>query len=383
MAVSPIWDVIVVGLGVMGSAAVHQLSLAGAKVLGLDSFIPPHAQGSSHGESRIIREAYFEDPMYVPLVQRAYEKWSALESATGEQVYVATGGLMMGAPDSELITGTLASVKEHHLDHHVLTAGDIRSKYPVFQVSDEHMGVWEPRAGVLFPETAIRLQLSEAQRHGAHIQTQCPVLNWHCEPAGVQVKTSSGTYDTRKVVFAAGAWMKALLPFLPLEVTRQILFWFSPTEPDVFAPSDFPVYIWEYEPGQHFYGFPAFGNGAKVARHHKGLSALPDQLDREVKKTEIEDIQQLLQRYIPSMPGTLTQTAVCMYTHSPDSHFILDQHPDYPEQVWVLSPCSGHGFKFASAIGEWVAQQVLQGESELDLSRFGLRRFLVPTTHLY
>jgi sarcosine oxidase len=314
------YDVVLVGLGAMGSAAAYHVARRGLRVLGLDRFAPPHEQGSSHGQTRIIREAYFEHPLYVPLVQRAYELWDELEQTTGRELLRRTGGLMIGAVDSELVQGAQRSAQIHKLDCAVLTGAEVQQRFPVLQPAEELVGVWEPRAGVLFPEACIAAHLELARQNGARFKFDEPITSWQADETGVRVTTTLHQYRARRMILTAGAWLGDLVPelALPLAVERQVLFWFQPTaSANAFHPDRCPVYIWEYEPNRHFYGFPDMGRGVKVA---------------------------------------------------------IGFHRDY-EQVLIASPCSGHGFKFSSAIGEALADLLTNGQTSFDTSLFRLGRF--------
>lgn len=371
------FDVIVVGLGAMGSATAAQLAAKRLRVLGIDRFHPPHDLGSSHGLSRIIREAYFEDPLYVPLVQRAYQLWGDLERRSSRKLLWQTGGLMMGRSDGVLVTGARRSAEIHQLPHKILSAGDIRRQFPAFEPSEEMSAVWEPRAGVLFPELAIKSQLELAAKQGAALRFNEPILGWEALRDGVQVHTATSTYTGGRLVICSGAWLSSLVPDLPLplKVERQVLFWFNPrSNPEIFLPAICPIYICEYEPRRFFYGFPDLGDGVKLGVHHEGVCADADALDRAVKGSEIDAARDLLERFLPRAAGSLRSSAVCMYTNTPDEHFILDFHPKFP-QVIIASPCSGHGFKFAPVIGE-IAACLLTGEpTPFDLGLFKISRF--------
>ncbi len=365
------FDVIIVGLGAMGSAVAAHLARRGKRVLGLDRFAPPHALGSSHGQTRIIREAYFEHPVYVPLVQRAYELWSALERQAGRSLFLETGGLMIGRPDSAVVAGAKRSAKEHSLPHEVFPAAELRARFPALQPTDEMIGVWEPRAGILFPEICIEAHLTMARTQGADLRSDEPALSWEDDGDGVRVVTSKGAYHANQLALTVGSWIHSLLGDLklPLAVERQVQFWFEPKHPVQFQPERCPIHIWEHEPGRFFYGFPDLGEGVKVARHHEGETADPDSINREVRPAEVEAMRAIVRQFIPDADGPLRSAVVCMYTNTPDGQFFIDQHPAHP-QVWIASPCSGHGFKFSSAIGEVMADLLTEGQTQFDLSLF-------------
>lgn len=371
------YDVIVAGLGAMGSATLHQLSRRGRRVLGLDRFAPPHALGSSHGRSRIIREAYYEEPRYVPLVQRAYERWADLEAESGVTLFRRTGGLTMGPAGGELAVGARRSVEAHALPHELLSADEIRRRVPALRPDDDMVGVWEPRAGVLAPEAAIDAALDVARRHGAELRLDTTLRSWRAGPDHVEVVTDAGTFRAARLVLAVGAWMRQVLVELdlPLAVERNVLLWFTP-EPatSAFGPERFPVFLCEYAPGRAWYGFPDTGDGVKLALHHHGGSWDPDRLDRHVTEADIGAVRTLARRYLPAANGALRESATCMYTTTPDGHFIIDRHPAH-SNVIVASPCSGHGFKFASAIGEVLADLAEDRAPGFDLEPFSLARF--------
>jgi len=373
----PEYDVIVAGLGAMGSATTYHLTRNGRRVLGLDRFQPPHQFGSSHGLTRIIREAYFEHPLYVPLVQRAYELWGDLEKKSGRQLLLQTGGVMVGPPEGMLVSGSKRSAEEHKLAHQILSAAELRQRFPVFQPADNMVAVWEPRAGILFPELAVQTHLELAAKSGAALRFNEPVLRWEPMPDGVRVFTAAGAYTAGRLLLSIGAWLSTLTPDLnlPLRVERQVLYWFEPrAHLELFQPRNCPVYLWENAPNQFFYGFPDLGDGVKVAVHHQGETTHPDSVRREVDDGETEAMRELLRRFLPTADGPLKSTVVCIYTNTPDEHFILDRHPVH-QQVLIASPCSGHGFKFSAAIGE-IAATLLQDKSPpFDLSLFELQRF--------
>jgi sarcosine oxidase len=371
------YDVIIAGLGAMGSAAACHLAKRGRRVLGLDRFQPPHQSGSSHGSTRIIREAYFEHPLYVPLVQRAYELWMELEKEAGRQLLLQTGGLMLGEPGGVLVRGAQRSAEEHHLLYKLLSAAEVRRQFPGFKPADNMVAVWEPRAGILFPDLAIKTHLELAARHGADLRFNAQVLEWQPQNDGVLVRTGSDTYHAKQLLLSVGAWTSSLLGDLdlPLTVERQVMCWFEPSlQADMFQPQHCPIFICEHEPRRFFYGFPDIGDGVKIGVHHEGASSSPDRLDREIKQYETETARDVLRGLLPDAAGMLRSSVVCMYTNTPDEHFLFDYHPRYP-QVLIASPCSGHGFKFSPVIGELAARLFCGGKSPFDLSLFKLGRF--------
>ena len=371
------WDTIVVGLGAMGSATLHQLAKRGRRVLGIEQFTPGHARGSSHGKSRIIREAYFEDPRYVPLVQRAYECWHALEAESGVTVLRQTGGLMLGAPGSEVVSGARRSAALHGLSHEVIDAVEVRRRYPAFRPAEHEIGVVEPRAGMLAPELAITTFTELAQRNGATIQTDEVLMSWRRNGDGVQVSTTKGTYRTATLILTVGAWAGKVFGelSLPLTVQRNVLHWFTPRQnAEQFAPEQFPIFIHDHGDGPAWYGFPDTGDGVKLALHHHGDVADPDALRHRVRDDEVELVRTIVRRFMPDADGPLRASQPCMYTNVPDDHFIIDRHPDHASVI-VASPCSGHGFKFSSAIGEVLADMATGDRVAFDTSLFSLARF--------
>ena len=365
-------EVIIVGLGAMGSAAAYHLARRGRSVLGIDRFAPPHPMGSSHGQTRIIREAYFEHPAYVPLVQRAYALWEELERAAGAKLLLKTGGLMIGLPDSALVTGARRSAQTHRLEHEILSGADVSRRFPVLRPEPGMIAVHEPRAGILFPEACIRAHLALAEKHGAAIHVDEPVASWRADEQGVCVTTSRASYRAKRLVVSAGAWARELLADLdpPLTVERQVLFWFDPARSSAqFSAANCPVHLWQFDDRQFAYGFPDLGEGVKIARHHRGTTGTPATLARDVAAAEIEDMRRILRRFLPDAAGALRSSAVCFYTNTPDEHFWIDRHPAHAN-VLIASPCSGHGFKFASVVGEILAALATDETPPFDLALF-------------
>ncbi|MFM1770302.1 MAG: hypothetical protein RJA22_2831 [Verrucomicrobiota bacterium] len=370
----PDHEVIIVGLGAMGSAAAFHLARRGVRVLGLDRFAPPHDRGSSHGQTRIIREAYFEDPVYVPLVRRAYELWAELARESGRDLLRVTGGLMLGDPDSVIVAGARRSAEEHGLPHEVLGAAEVRRRFPALRPVGEMVGVLEPRAGVLFPHECIAAHLDLARRHGADLRLDEAVRGWAPDGAGVRVETARGTFRARRLVLTAGAWVAQLLPGMavPFQVERQVLHWFEAIQPADFAPDRCPVHLWQFDGMRFFYGFPDLGEGVKLAFHHDGETTTAEGVRREVAEAEVEAMRRVMRRFLPGANGAWRASTVCVYTNTPDEHFWIDQHPGHP-QVIVGSPCSGHGFKFSAAVGEVLADLAQDVPPRVDLGRFRWR----------
>jgi sarcosine oxidase len=335
------FDVGIVGLGAMGSMAALELARRGHRVIGFDRFRPPHPFGSSHGKSRIIREAYFEHPQYVPLVQRAYQRWQVLEQEAGERLLLPTGGLMIGSPDGVLVTGAQRSAEQHGLPYEVLGTERMRQRYPLFELRPAEVGLWEPRAGVLFPELAVEAALRLAQAAGAQLHYEEPVLSWSGGEA-ITLRSAAGHWGVARVILAAGAWLAGDLARtrLPLRVARQTLFWFdSAGAAPLTSPEQLPIFIWEWEPGRMFYGFPDLGDGVKLAIHHEGEPTDPAQVRRTVYPEEADRLHEVIAARMPRLGGTVRQSTVCLYSNTPDGDFILDRHPE-DSRVLLASPCS-------------------------------------------
>lgn len=376
-ASSNTYDVIAVGLGVTGAAAVAALTTRGLRVLGLDRHDPPHPFGSSHGERRMIREAYFEGPFYVPLVQAAYHGWKDLERRSGRRLLQVTGGLMIGPPDGVLVSGALGSARAHGLAHEVLDAREVRRRFPAFRPEEPTVAVWEPLAGMLDPEACVRTFLELSRADGATLRTGEAVTGWEATDGEVTVRTREDRYRAARLLLAAGAWTPALVPDLrlPLVAERMVQFWFRPEgSAEPLAPSRCPVWAWEHAPDELFYGFPAGPRGIKVGFHQGGEPTDPQRVRREVGAEETRAMRSVLAPRLPTAAGRLADASVCLYTTAPDRHFVLGTHPSHREVV-LASPCSGHGFKFAPILGELLADLLTGSEPAFDLTPFRPERF--------
>ncbi len=353
------YDVIIVGLGGMGSAAAWQLAKRGQKVLGLERFDIPHNMGSSHGVSRIIRLPYYEDPAYVPLLRRAMELWREAEAASGRELMVTTGSIDAGPEDDGLFQGALASALLHDLPHEVLTGTQVNERFPGYHLPAAHRAVFQPQGGLIASERAIVAHVVMAQEMGADIRAREPVLRWEAGSGGdgVVVVTDKATYRAQRLVLTAGAWMGDLVSALaPIAVPeRQVLAWLQPRRPEWFGLDRFPVFNLQVEEGR-YYGLPVYDvPGFKFGRyHHRGETGGPAGLLREPDAEDEALLRQFGARYFPAGSGATMALRACMFTNTPDEHFILDHHPLYP-QVVLASPCSGHGYKFCSVIGEILA----------------------------
>ena len=371
------FDVVVVGLGAMGSAALYQLARRGVRVVGVERLVPGHDQGSSHGESRIIRLGYFEHPSYVPLLRRTYALWRELEAASGTKLLHITGIAEIGPPDGEVVAGTLAASRLHGLLHEVMDAAETMRRFRAFKIPPDHVGVFQPDGGFIAVEPAIAAMIAQSQAAGADIRTSTAALSVAQHGGGVRVQTTQGDIDARSAVIAAGPWIKTLLPDVPapLRVTRQVMCWFQPPDPAPFAAGRFPVFLLESRHGVH-YGFPPFASGAiKVARHHHADETVdPDRFGRAVSAADEALIRAALAGHIPAANGALAAAKTCLYTVTPDRDFLIDRLPG-ARNIIVASPCSGHGFKFAPVVGEILADLATGGGIGHDISRFRFGRF--------
>lgn len=373
------YDAIVIGLGAMGSATLFHLARRGLDVLGLEQFSQGHQLGSSHGDSRIIRETYFEHPLYVPLVRRAHELWRELEQASGRTLMKITGGLMIGPGDGMVVAGTLRSAREHDLPHEILTAEQVHQRFPAFQLAPDLVAVLDPHAGYLDPEACNAAHVDAARAAGAATRFNEPVLDWNPDGEGVRVRTDAGTYTANCLVLAAGAWNTGLARDLqlPLAVERQAVFWLNPgASPESYEAERFPIYAYEYKAGHICYGFPRLPRGVKASVMHSGkIVPYPDRVERAVGGQEVKPLRAALRPVLPQLADApVRELAVCLFTNTPDHDFIIDFHPRH-SQVLISSPCSGHGFKFASAIGELQAELLITGKSRFDLSPFRIGRW--------
>ena len=373
----PDYDAIVIGVGGMGSASVYHLARRGWKVLGLEQYDIPHEMGSSHGYSRMIRYTLQEHPNYVPLVRRAYELWHELEDAAVETLVVTTGSVRAGPPDSPFYQGAQESCDVHNIPYEVLAASDINSRFPGYNFPDEISSIYQADGGFLLPERCIVNHVRAAEESGAEVHSQETVLGWEPKGDEVEVRTDKGTYSARRLVVTAGAWAGKLVPAVTEHAVpeRQVLGWFEPERPEFFRPETFPVFGVLTEEGR-YYGFPTYSvPGFKIGRSHHLLQKVnPDQMDRDVHAEDEDILRQAVNRYFPLAAGRLLERKTCMYTNTPDEHFMIGVLPGH-RQVSVAAGFSGHGFKFASVIGEIMADLAQKGETEHDISLFGLDRF--------
>jgi len=373
------YDAIVIGIGGMGSAAAWHLASRGRRVLGLEQFTIPHELGSSHGLTRIIRLAYSEHPSYVPLLRRAYELWRAMEQRAGEPLLVITGGVDVGPEASGTIEGSLRSCLEHGLPHELLDAAEIERRFPGFRPPRDLVAVYQPEGGIVLPERSMVVHAAAARELGAEIHEGERVTEWRPEGGGVRVRTEAGEYAADRLVITAGPWASRCVPELArLAIPeRQVLIWTQPLRPERFAVGAFPIFNLEAEEGR-FYGFPVYGvPGLKLGKyHHLGQQTDPDRVDREFHPEDEAVLRAGIRRYLPDADGETLLMKTCLFTNSPDEHFILDLYPEWP-QVSMAAGFSGHGFKFAPVIGEVMADLAMEGGcARFDLGLFGLHRFV-------
>jgi sarcosine oxidase len=360
-------------------------------VLGIDQFSPPHAQGSTHGDTRITRLAIGEGEEYVPLALRSHEIWPEIERESGRQLKFRTGGLVISSDTNagllhveNFFRQTVAAAEKYGIEHEVLRAADIRERFPQFNVADDEVGYFEPEAGYLIPEECVKTHLTLAAKHGAVMHTNEKVLGFTSDGSKVQVTTDRDTYAANDLVITAGPWLPQLLgeKYSHLfKIYRQVLYWFDiePESRELFVPGRFPVFIWQLQGKAHgTYGFPAvegLGAGVKIATEQLETTTTPETIDRTVIAREIEEMfENFVGPYFHGLTRECLRAATCLYTSMRDARFLIDTHPEY-KNVTIVSPCSGHGFKHSASIGEAIAERVLTGESRLDLSEFSFERF--------
>jgi monomeric sarcosine oxidase len=373
----PLYDAIVVGTGGVGSAALFHLAARGARVLGLDRFPPGHDRGSSHGHTRVIRQAYFEHPDYVPLLRRAYTLWDELAARDGQALFERAGLLQIGPPDGAIVPGVLASARQHNLPVEELGPDEVERRFKGFRVPEGAHAVFERDAGYLLVEECVRAHARAAEGAGAEIRSGIAVRSWHAEGTGAVVETDAGSFSAGRLVIAAGAWAGSLLAELgvPLRVVRKHLHWYAADAACYRRENGCPAFFYEHQ-HQFFYGFPRIDErGVKVAEHSGGESvADPLAVDRSVDPEDRRRVEESLGRFLPRVSRRPTDHTVCLYTMSPDEHFIVDRHPEH-EAVAFAAGLSGHGFKFTSVLGEILAALVLDGRTEQPVGFLNCRRF--------
>lgn len=355
-----------VGGGVMGAATSWRLARRGVEVVCFDRYSPPHTNGSSFGESRIIRTAYFEGAFYVPLLREAFELWRELESTSGEHLLTMTGALYIGDAESEAVVGAQQSAREHGLDIDVLTASELRKRYPGHSPRDGDVAVLDRQAGILNPEVAVAAMLDQVPdvRRGHRVENPQDLLR---------------EFDA--VVVAAGPWTPELVPWIPLKVERQVHAWLSiARDAKWFSPDKFPVFIRQTDRLGDVYGFPTLDGGSvKVGRHHDGADTDPDHINRQVGDADVDPLRLMAATYLRGVSGHVRRTLTCMYTNTPDNDFVIDFAPE-DRRMLVISACSGHGFKFGAIIGDIAADLVIDRKTSRDISHFAAARF--ATSHI-
>jgi sarcosine oxidase len=372
------YDVIVVGVGGMGSAAVYHLARRGIRVLGLEQYDIPHDRGSSHGLSRIIRLAYFEHPSYVPLLHRAYELWWALERTVQERLLLITGSLDIGTEASAIFAGALTAARQQHLVHEVLDAQTIHQRFPGYGLPAPLLGLYQPQGGLLAAERCLVGHVQAALRHGAVIHGREALHGWDSDTTGIVVRTSRGTYRAQRLVLTAGAWTQRLVTQYQglLQPERQVVIWVQPGVPDYFQTNTFPVFNMAVEEGT-FYGLPMYSiPGFKCARWHHLEQAVDDPagMDRDCHPADEALLRAFIRRYFPAADGPTLSMQTCLFTNTPDAHFVIDVHPECPA-VFIAGGFSGHGFKFCSVVGEILADLAERGSTHHDISLFQAARF--------
>jgi sarcosine oxidase len=379
------FDVIVIGVGTMGAPTCYELARRGTRVLGIEQFDITHEFGSHAGQSRIIRKAYFEHPDYVPLLQRAYENWRELEARSGEQVYYQTGVVYFGRPDHEIISGVKCSAGLHRIEIENIDPAASKERFPSFSVSPQFETVFEPAAGFLTPEKAIKLFAGQAVKNGARIHTHEKVIEWKKSGNRIVVWTDKHSYNCGKLVITAGAWSDNLVPGIAgkMEVTRQFVAWVRPKNRDDFALGRFPCWLIndDERPGC-YYGFPVlpeetFGapHGLKIAWHYPGSVTEVDKVNKQNTEEDIGNIRYVLDKYLPGIYNGMVTTKTCLYANLPDENFIIDKLPGFENYVAIGCGFSGHGFKFASVVGEVLADLSLDGHTRHPIGFLNARRF--------
>ena len=372
------YDVTIVGLGGMGSAILSHCARRGAAVAGLEQFAPAHDLGSSHGKSRMIRKAYFEDPAYVPLLLRAYDLWRELEDRTGQELLQITGLLMVGHEAAEIITGAQRAAREHNLPLESLSTRELRARYPMLRVQDDEIGAFEPDGGVLDPERCVQAHLDEAGKAGAQMRFGIAMQNWEATDDGFVVRLADGEcIESRALVLSLGPWFQETLGRLgvAIRVQRNVQAWFEPAT-DVYNAGRFPAFLLErIGLPAPLYGFPDFGHGVKAAFHAHGDLSKADEIVREVDPhRDVEPVRRTMEAWMPGATATFRAAKVCPYSLTPDGHFVVDRHPEHPGLV-LCGGFSGHGFKFAPVIGEIAADLALAGTTRQEIAFLSLRRF--------
>ena len=358
----------------------YNLAKNGMSVIGFDIYNPPHTMGSSHGNARVIRKSYSEGSHFVPLLNRSYELFFELQDQTNLEIIKIIGGIMIAKKGANSLEGIKHSSEVHNCEIEILTSDDIRSRWKIFNPEEEMEGVLDLMGGAVFPENVINTNLNLSKEYGAELHFNTKISKWISDDNYVTLQTETGdTYYGDKLIICAGAWLPNLLNDLklPIFIERQVLFWFDPiSNSEIFLPENSPNHSWEYEDGKMIYIQPNFGDGIKAAIHHEGYEVNPDKLDRKkIHQDDEEKLRSIIKSYIPDLDVDSVRSAVCMYTNTPDREFIIDFHPDY-SNVLILSPCSGHGFKFSPVIGEIAFNLINNNKSKFNINSFSIERLL-------
>jgi len=380
------FDIIVIGVGSMGSATCYYLSKRGYKVLGLEQFDITHEFGSHAGQSRIIRKAYFEHADYVPLLERAYKNWNSFEQETSEQLYFKTGLLYAGSSNNEMIKGIKRSASLYNIELEKLKIADTAKRFPQFTFPENFEVLFEPEAGFITPEKAIRLYASQAKKNGATINTNEKVIDWKKDETYIIVRTDKDTYQCKNLIITAGAWASKMIPGFAnkIKVTRQFIAWIKTKNDPQFELNKFPCWmIGDDLKHGCYYGFPfldteKFGEpaGLKLAHHFPKEVTDPDKVDRQATENDIQNLKYCLDNYLPGVFNSILHTKICLYANSPDENFIIDKLPGYEENISIACGFSGHGFKFASVIGEILADLAIRGKTDLPIEFLNAKRFV-------
>lgn len=374
-------EVAVIGVGAIGAHTLWRLASRGVDTVGFERYSPGHSMGSSHGDTRIFRTAYFEGPSYVSLLKAALLLWRDLERESRQELLNLTGGLMIGSQESRTVQGALLSARVHQLEYELLDAQRVAQRYPQHLLDTGDLAIYEPLAGYLRPEHAVQAAANRAVELGAKLQESTEVLELKHDTGGVHVVTSQGEWQADRIVLTAGAWIPKLVPSsqLPLTIERVAMVWHAVQDPDEYAPDRFPIWLHELADGSICYGFPSTdGRTVKLATHHGGKAADPESFDRTVHPEDIAHVEAFVRDRMRRLAPEPTHSQICMYTNTPDRHFAIGELPGHPEVV-LVSACSGHGFKFASVLGEVAAQLAIDRSSTFDLSFFDPSRLVSPT----
>ena len=382
-----VYDVIVIGLGAMGSASLYQLSKSEIKVLGIDQFSPPHNKGSSFGDTRITRLAVGEGAEYVPFVLRSHEIWKELEEKSGKRILHEVGNAIFANEygnqhgSENFIAQTEKFAKQFKIEHELMDNVQLSKHFPLFNFENGETGYFEKHGGYVLPEVAIKTQLDLAKENNAEIITNTKVLSLNSEDNAVVVRTSNAEYRAKKVITTAGAWVNDFLPssHQVFKVERQVLYWFDmKTDHDQFR--DIPTFVWLHgdKDTDQIYGFPAIDGergGLKLATEQHSVTTTPDNFETSVsKEEEAEMFKTHVQKQIPALSNKVIKSVACKYTVTPDYGFVIDKHPEDPNII-IASPCSGHGFKHSAAIGETLAQLATRDKTKINITSFRLDRF--------